>query len=307
MKTRILIYGAGAIGSIFAGKLHMAGYEVTILARGHRYDEIIKSGIVLENAITGVIENHAVPCIRQLKTDDIYEYIIVVVQYHQLDEILPVLGKNKSSNMVFVVNTPLGYDRYAAAVGKERVMIGFPSAGGERKDGRVTYFLGTGIARAMQTTTFGEIDGRKTERLVRLVQVFRKAGFQPTVSGKMDHWQKTHLALVIPIARALYLFDSDNYKLARSPITIRKMILATREGFNALKASGIRVTPWKLNYYYVPIWLLVLAFKALFGTRIAEFAMAKHTIVAKQEMEMLEKEFLNICRGMDFKNWSDMG
>jgi ketopantoate reductase len=33
---RILIYGAGVIGSIFAGKLAQKGYDITVLARNKR-------------------------------------------------------------------------------------------------------------------------------------------------------------------------------------------------------------------------------------------------------------------------------
>lgn len=130
MNTRILIYGAGAIGSIFAGKLKKYGNDVTILARRNRYKEIIDNGLVLRNALTDKVEVQNVRCIKELNEDDIYEYIIVVVQNKQVDNILPILAKNKSSNIVFVVNNPLGYSKYITAIGKERVMIGFPSAGG---------------------------------------------------------------------------------------------------------------------------------------------------------------------------------
>jgi 2-dehydropantoate 2-reductase len=37
---KLLIYGAGVIGSIFAGKIAQKDYDVTILARGNRYNEI---------------------------------------------------------------------------------------------------------------------------------------------------------------------------------------------------------------------------------------------------------------------------
>ncbi len=44
---RILIYGAGVIGSIFAGKLAASGEDVTVLARGKRPEELRQNGIVL--------------------------------------------------------------------------------------------------------------------------------------------------------------------------------------------------------------------------------------------------------------------
>lgn len=74
-----------------------------------------------------------------------------------------------------MVNTASGYDKWVTAVGKDRLMIGFPSAGGERKDGKVYYFIGRGIQRAFQTTTFGEYSGEKTERVDTLIRIFNQS------------------------------------------------------------------------------------------------------------------------------------
>lgn len=306
MNERILIYGAGAIGSIFAGKLAKAGYNVTVLARGKRYEELCAKGIVLKNALSGRFEEYRVQCIKELERSDIYDYILVVVQNHQIDEILPKLRENKSNNIVFVVNNPLGYEKYINAVGKERVMIGFPSAGGERKEGVVTYFIGWGIARIMQSTTFGEVDGSESERLSKLIKIFRRANFGPAKSNDMDSWQKTHIAFVIPIANALYKFQSDNYKLAKSKKTIKKMIFATREGFRALRDNGINVTPKKLNFYYLPVWLITALYQIIFRTKIAEYSMAKHTVVAREEIETLEQQFLELYKESDFSIWKEL-
>ena len=77
------------------------------------------------------------------------------MQRTQVDDILPMLSQNCSKNIVFVVNTAEGYDKWAHAVGGERLMIGFPSA---EASVLVIEFLisGKGLMRAFQTTTFGE-------------------------------------------------------------------------------------------------------------------------------------------------------
>ena len=71
----------------------------------------------------------------------VIRYIIVVMQRTQVDSVLPILSKNCSKNIVFVVNTAAGYDDWAQAVGSERLMLGFPSAGGERTDGKFSYYI----------------------------------------------------------------------------------------------------------------------------------------------------------------------
>lgn len=290
-SMRILVYGAGAIGSIFAGKLIKVGFDITVLARNERFKELSSRGLILRNAITGTLETYYPKLINDLAPNDIYDYIIVTVQYTQIDSLLPALSKNKSKNIVFVVNNPSGYKKYIDAVGYERILIGFPSAGGERINGMVNYFIGTGVSKLFQSTTFGELNGKKTQRLLNLIKIFKKAGFAPEICSNMDAWQKTHIAVVTPIAKALYKFDSDNYKLAQSYKTIKMMILATRECFKVLKALQIHITPFKLNFYYLPTFIIVPIYMIIMNTKIAEFAMAKHTIVAKDEMIALENDF----------------
>jgi len=293
---RVLIYGAGVIGSIFAGKIAQAGYEVSILARKSRYKELNESGLILNNAITSNIDTITIPVINSLAEDDIYDYILAVVQNTQIDSILPVLAKNKSKNIVFVVNNPSGYEKYINSVGYERILIGFPSAGGERKNGIVSYFIGTGIMKVFQSTTFGELNGKKTERLLNLIKIFKKAKFSPEICSNMDAWQKTHIAVVMPIGKALYKFDSNNYQLARSYKTIKKMIMANRECYKVLKSMNVKITPGKLNFFYMPVFILAPVFMIIMNTKFAEFAMAKHTIAAKEEMKELEslfREFIN--------------
>lgn len=301
---RLLVYGAGVIGSIFGGRLSKSGHDVTMLARGARYEEIKSNGVVLRNGLTGKTESVQVNCIKELLAGNIYDFIIVAVQNGQIDAILPVLRDNTSKNLVFVVNNPLGYSKYIEYVGRERVMLGFPSAGGERKDGVVTYFIGTGIAKAMQATTFAELDGSRSHRLLALVKVFKKAKFEPSISKNMDAWQKTHIAFVIPIAKALAKYDCDNRKLAKSRPTINIMIQATREGFSAIKEGGYSIEPKKLYFYYMPKWILCSLFQILFSTRIAEFSMAKHSCAAKEEIRVLEEEFLSLFRYNSFYHWN---
>ncbi len=53
---RILVFGAGVIGSVYAGNLLRAGHQVTVLARGRRLSDLTSSGLVLNNAESGQTE-----------------------------------------------------------------------------------------------------------------------------------------------------------------------------------------------------------------------------------------------------------
>ena len=304
---KILIYGAGVIGSIFAGKVALRGYDVTVLARGNRYREIEENGIVLTNPLTDKTDKVNVKLISTLTETDIYDFVIVVVQNQQIDDILPILSKNKSPNIVFVVNNPLGYQKWINSVGYDRIMIGFPSAGGERKDGVVNYFIGKGIIKLFQSTTFGELNGKRTERLKKLYKIFKNSGFSPSINTNMDWWQKTHIAVVLPVGKALYRYQSNNYELAKSFKTLKNSVLATRELFSVLKSIGVKITPRKLYFYYLPASIVAKIFQMIMNTKMAEYAMAKHTVVAKEEMDALEPKFMSLnVNGIELKQYENI-
>lgn len=288
---RILVYGAGVIGSIFAAKLHFSGQNVTVLARGNRLEEIRKSGVVLCNPKTKKRETANVPVIDQLHPDMKFDYILVVMQKTQVDSVLDNLSRNCTENVVFIVNTAAGYEQWKHAVGEKRLILGFPSAGGERKDGVVSYFIGKGLMRAFQTTTFGEASGKRTHRVSELVDLFKEAGIPSVICSDMDAWQKTHIAMVTSIANALYKYNCDNRRLAASYQDVKEMVLGVREGFAVLKALGIQPTPRKLRFWEFPTGILTVLFKLFMATQLAEVIIAKHCITAKAEMICLQAEF----------------
>ncbi len=287
---KICIYGAGVIGSIFAGKLALAGNNITVLARGDRHEEIKKNGINLVNYKTNKSQKVMVKTIDSLLPNDKYDYIFVVMQRTQVDEILPVLSQNCSKNIVFVVNTASGYEKWAQAVGAERLLVGFPSAGGERKDGIVDYFIGKGLIRMFQTTTFGEYSGEKTQRVCALIKVFNHAGIPTVFCANMDAWQKTHIAIVTNIGNALYQHNCSNLALSKSYNDVVNMVRGIKEGFAVLRALGYPITPRKLWYLNLPIGMIAFVLRIIMGTQLAEITMVKHCAAAKAEMSYLQSE-----------------
>lgn len=290
-KMKILIYGAGVIGSIFAGKLGLAGHDITVLARGKRYEELKRTGLILKKYVSFEKEVTHPKVIASLIEEDIYDYVIVAMQKGQVADVLPILKKNRSKNIVFVVNNPLGYSEYVKAIGKERVMIGFPAAGGERADGIVSYTIMKGITNLLQTTTFGEPGGERTERLDKLVHIMKEAGISSTRSPNMNAWQKTHVALVTPIGNLLYQYDSNNYEASKHFKDICICVKGIKEGFSVIKKLGFHVTPGKLNLFFLPAPIVAFTLMLILKTKFAEIAFSKHTISAKGEMQCLQKDF----------------
>jgi 2-dehydropantoate 2-reductase len=288
---KILIYGSGVIGSIFGARLSLSGQDVTMLARGKRLDEIKDEGLILRNPATGREEKAKVKVIEELLPDMEFDYIFAVMQRTQIHTVLDSLARNHSKNIVFVVNTCAGYEEWIEAVGTDRLIIGFPSAGGERIQGVVNCFIGKGWMRVFQTTTFGEAGRNYTQRVKTIIEAFNRARIPSVYCPDMDAWQKTHVAVVTSIANALYGHDCDNKKLSGSYKDIKNMVLGVKEGFFVLRRLGVEPTPKKLCFFRLPAVFLAVVFKLFMKTRLAEITMAKHCIAAKQEMLFLQKEF----------------
>ncbi len=295
-NTRILVYGAGVEGSLYAVKLHEAGHDVSILARGQRLADLRDYGIVLEDALSGQQTTTRIRVVDQLTPDDAYDWVIVPMRKNQVSAILPILAANQHTpNILFMTNNAAGPDEFVQALGRERVLLGFPGTGGERK-GHIIRCI-TKAGRIKIKTTIGELDGRVTPRLCELAQLLESAGFQAVTSRNMDAWLKTHVAIVSPLANALYMAGGDNYRLARTRDGIVLGIRAMREGFRVLRALDIPITPPSLRMYaWLPEPVLVWLVQRLLATQLAELALARHANAARDEMKQLADEFRALAR-----------
>ena len=101
---RILVIGVGVIGSNLAADLFASGRDVTILARGEWADTLEKNGLVIDPIFAPRKKKYRIPVIRELKTDDIYDVIFVVMRYTQIESLIPDLAANGSKNISFVGN-----------------------------------------------------------------------------------------------------------------------------------------------------------------------------------------------------------
>ena len=285
---RVLFYGAGVLGSLYAARLHAAGHDVTLLARGQRLADLQQHGVVLEDAETGVRTTAQVPVVEALQPEDIYDLIVVLVRKNQVAEVLPALAANKSSNILFLGNNVAGPEPYAAAVGRDRVLMGFAAAGGTRAGHIVRYITGSDGA----SLVFGELDGTTSPRAQQIAAAFLHAGIETEISPDIDAWLKTHWALVGPLAYAVYACNGDMYRLARTRDARIMVVRAIREGLRVVRAQGYPVLPASMRLIeFVPETVLIVFLSQLADTEKAELAIASHANAARDEMAALTEEF----------------
>ena len=93
---KILVYGAGIIGTLYASRLQEAGHQVTVLARSSRLADIRRHGLVLENVVSGARSITRVGITDRLSAEDAYDMALITVRRDQLTSIHPDLVANKS-------------------------------------------------------------------------------------------------------------------------------------------------------------------------------------------------------------------
>ena len=286
----ILIYGAGILGSLYAARLQEAGQDVSILARGQRLADLSEHGIVLEDVTTGHRTTTRINIVEQLVPEDAYDLVVVLVPKNHVSEVLPALAANRHTpNVLFMGNNAAGPDEMIEALGRERVLLGFPGAGGTRKGYVVRYIAASGRKRFR--ITIGELDGRTTPRLERIAETFEWAGVPVTISPNMDAWLKTHVALVLSIGGAFYMAGGDSYRLARTHDAVVLMVRAIREDFRVLRALGIPITPSSLKIFeWIPEPVLVALIQRRLNNEDVKAAFG-HAKAAREEGKQLRNEF----------------
>lgn len=284
---RLLIYGAGNIGRFYAARLAQASHDVTILARGKRLEQIQDGGITLKDVTSSTPVTTSVRTIEHLAPDDTYDLVLVVLPKHRIAEVLPVVAANDSPSVMFFGNNAAGPDELIAALGSERVLLGFPGAAAIERDG-VLHCIVT--SKREQPTTIGELDGRRSVRIVELAGAFEAAGFPTSVCPNMDAWLKTHVAKILPSVCALYR-AGDIKRLATDDESLRLLVRSIREGFEVLKAMGVPITPSNHKVLaWLPEGLLVFLMKRMVNAKGAAVKFG-HAWGGRPEWQQLADEF----------------
>ena len=278
---RILIFGAGVIGSLYGAMLAEAGYDVSIYARGRRLESLTRDGLLYKRK--GRIRKAHVRVLSKLEEEDCYDLILLTVRENQLHAALEELRQNISPTIVTMVNSMETYDSWEAICGEGRIIPAFPGAGGGF-DGDVLDAALT--PRFIQATTFGKTDGRERA----LARVLHRAKIPCQIVPDMHAWQLCHLAMVVPIADAYYE-AADPEHAGRDAALMRKTAVQIRDNLNAIAVRKIRLSPGKMQAFRLlptPLvgWILGFVFQSSFGDRF----MYRHSMKAPDEMRQLHEQ-----------------
>ena len=186
---RIAIFGTGAVGSYFGGRLAQAGEDVAFIARGENLQALRAHGLRVDS-IKGDFVLQPIYATDDPTQAGVVDVILVSVKAWQVLEaaqaMRPMIGPH-----TFAVPLQNGVEapsQLAAVLGQEQVLGGLC--------GLITFIVEPGHichAGADPFIRFGELDNRRSERVERLRQAFERASgltVQVPLDIQVAMWQK---------------------------------------------------------------------------------------------------------------------
>jgi 2-dehydropantoate 2-reductase len=252
--VRIVVVGAGSLGSAIGGTLAMAGHDVTLVTRNS-----LHAGAIRERGLRmhdGTAE-HTVAVGASSSYDDVPPADLVVVlvkSFDTTDAILaarPVVG---ADTVVLTLQNGVGCEEMIAeVVGRERVIAGRTFVGGRIVEpGLVEY----GVEG--RTTTMGELDGSITPRIERVAATFESAGMHTLITDDVVAMMWDKLLVNVSTGAWSALTGLPYGELSVHP-DIEPMAIATvAEAMRVARALGVAITttdpvePWRRAWSGLP-------------------------------------------------------
>ncbi|MBR1456526.1 MAG: ketopantoate reductase family protein [Oscillospiraceae bacterium] len=289
---RIVVYGAGVIGSFYAALLSKAGFDVSVYARGRRLKDLRAGGLTYKDK--DGVHKAEVTVIDRLDAGDRYDFVFLTVREDQIHTALTELRDNVSPTIVTMANSLEPYDVWETLCGQGRILPAFPGAGGGF-DGSVLDAALT--PRLVQPTTFGRLGGRERD----LAAIFKKAGVPYQIVGDMHTWQICHLAMVVPIADAYYEADDPEHA-GNDSVLMRRTARRIKENFQSLRHCGIKLLPGKMHVFLLlPTPLIAFVLGYVYRSRFGDRFMYRHSLKAPEEMHRLHEQFYQYLEGLKDK------
>jgi 2-dehydropantoate 2-reductase len=236
---RIAVIGTGGIGGPYGASLAKAGADVTFVARGAHLAAMRENGLRIEGdrGEAHIRPAHATDNIAGIGTVDI---VLCCVKLWDLEavagQIRAIIGPQTA--VIPLQNGIDAAERLTLILGKEAVMGGMAFVTGT--------IIAPGVIRqtgTYQRMTFGELDGRVSDRGRRLRDLCEAAGFEGVLSRDImvPVWEK--FILLVPLSGLNALTRLPLGKWRDDPDLLALYEAALHETVSVGLAEGVRLPP----------------------------------------------------------------
>ena len=185
---RVLVVGAGAIGGYFGGRMLQAGRDITFLVRPRRAAELASAGLVIKSS-NGDVTLPNPPVVQADTLKEKFDVVLLSCKAFDLDDAIksfaPAVGPNTS--IIPLLNGMLHLNALDEKFAYERVLGGLCAIAATLNEAREVVQL-----QPMQSLTFGERDGKMTDRVRAITEIFAGGKFGSVASENIlqEMWEK---------------------------------------------------------------------------------------------------------------------
>ena len=228
--SRFLVFGAGAIGSVFAVRL-AARHAVAVVARGERLARILQDGIQVEGATKGITRPPAAPAAAELAGFR-PDFVLVTVKAHATATAARTLAPLGSGPIRVSLQNGLGNEEALAAGG-------YPVVGAVSNSGATLLESGRVFHAGLGEVILSGFQGASAESVAALAACLSDVGFpvQQVPDIRKPLWDKTILnAALNPVSALLGLRTGQ---LLRDPGSERLLRRLVGEAVSVAQAEGV--------------------------------------------------------------------
>ncbi|MHC1581828.1 MAG: ketopantoate reductase family protein [Candidatus Syntropharchaeia archaeon] len=228
--TRIMVMGAGALGSLFGGLLADSGYDVILVGRKKHVDAINKNGLRISGLTDKIID------VKASTTPVDADLILFTVKSYDTEKAARELRIEKDTTVLSLQNGMGNEEKIASIIGEEHVLGGITSYGALFVEpGHIKH---TGIA----DTFIGELNGEITQRAKKICEMFKDAGIKTEITDNIREkiWEK--LVINVGINAPTSICRIKNGMLLEIPEMKWIMEKAVEEAVEVAKRMGIKIT-----------------------------------------------------------------
>ncbi|WP_457680182.1 ketopantoate reductase family protein [Thermovibrio sp.] len=188
---KFVIFGAGGVGCLYGALLARCGQEVVFIGRGEHLKAMKEKGLKVKSFKYGEIEvkeSEKVKFTDDPKEAGKAEVVLVCVKFYDTEKVAPQVKEilKEDGVAISVQNGIENEEILAKYLGKERVLGATAFVGTFVKEPGVVVHEAAGLLE------IGELSGKESERVKRLVDVMRKCGIEARVSRNINYtlWKK---------------------------------------------------------------------------------------------------------------------
>jgi 2-dehydropantoate 2-reductase len=238
-----LIFGAGGVGALYGALLARCGHRVVFVARGAHLQAMKEKGLKVESYRYGTFTVREEPP-RVVFTQNPeglgkFDVVLITVKSYDTEKVAPIVKPLLTENGV-VISLQNGIENEEILekfVGKSRVLGATVFVGSSVKEPGVIYHEAAGLLEV------GELSGKPSERVEKLVETFKKCQIEARASRDIKYtlWKK----LVWNVAFNPYsvVTGATVGELLSNPYTYQVVEALMDECYVVAKAYGINLKP----------------------------------------------------------------